>query len=251
MKKLLLLCFVAALLLVGCGEKESPGLKLDPPDWARSETSRYQVLLAGEPSGEHVLQLDRTVFGSVKVLQLVAQTRVTIPGAETTDSTWLVMHQDNLRPIRSVRSIVSGMGNLGADVLYSKSQARVIALTTDGEQTADVPISPFDFDNEQITTLLRALPLKLNVITGFNSLVGIGGAVIPVEAVLLDTQTITVPAGEFECNHIQVTIAGQNLGLWYEIGGTRRMIRYAVAASELVMELLAPVTPEPEPEPTG
>lgn len=246
MKKLLLLCFVVTLLLVGCGEKETPGLKLNPPDWARNETSRYEVLLAGEPSGEHVLQLDRTVFEGVEVLQLVARTRVTIPGAETTDSTWLVMHRDNLRPIRSVRSIVSGMGNLNADVLYSKDQARVMAMTTDGEQTADVPISPFDFDNEQITTLLRALPLKLNVITGFNSLVGIGGAVIPVEAVLLDTQTITVPAGEFKCNHIQVTIAGQNLELWYETDGTRRMIRYAVAASELVMELLPSTTSEPE-----
>ena len=71
----------------------------------------------------------------------------------------------------------------------------------------------------------------------FHIVVGFAGARIPASATLTGTETITVPAGTFECRRVRFAVAGQDVDIWYETAGLRRMVRYTAPVADLVMEL--------------
>ncbi|MEO0076373.1 MAG: DUF3108 domain-containing protein, partial [candidate division WOR-3 bacterium] len=121
---------------------------------------------------------------------------------------------------------------------YTKSNASIKMSTPMGEKSLDLPITANHYDNDEVTTLLRAVDLKQNEEQEINVVSGLAGSVIPIKIKALGTEKLTVPAGEFECNKYQLNLVGRQLNLWYEKTDARRMIKYLDVASNMAMELL-------------
>ncbi len=249
MKKALAVVFGTALLAAFCTKEQAPGLKLSPPEWTDNEVTHYQVLVQGEPSGFHTLTLNLGKSDGIETIELTALTEVTAPtGEKTRDSSWLRMRRDNLRPICSMRALVAGAQTLGSEITYTKDKASIKAMTPMGDKSLDIPVGPTDFDNDQVTTLLRAVVLKPDEEMELKVVVGLGGTTVPVKVKTLGTDKVTVPAGEFECNKLQMSLAGQTLNIWYETAGQKRMVKYEAAGAALMMELMPEPTETAEQE---
>ncbi|MFO7639540.1 MAG: DUF3108 domain-containing protein [bacterium] len=237
-----LLPVVLLLALAGCPTPEVPaGLSLDQPDWAESEISQYSVVVDEDTVGQHIVQLHRVEFESVPALNLVIETLSGDEGTVSHDSAWVMLRLADLRPIRSSRSISNPEFTASIEVSYSRDSARVSALTPAGPESGAIPLEPLDYDNDQVTQLVRALPLEPDTALTFGVVIGIIGDKTPAELRLVGTETVTVPAGTFDCRRVQLTIAGQQVDIWYETEGLRRMVRYAAPVADLVMELTASV----------
>lgn len=233
MKKVLILL---SIVLVGvfCAKKDTRAIKLTPLKWADNEINKYQVIIAGQPSGSYRLSIK---LGQ-QTIELTSLTEVKFQGAETRDSTVMVLRQDNLRPVSSSKKLITRGTILNADITYSKDKASIKAITPMGEKSVDIPITINHFDNDEVTTLFRALEIKLNEEKELSVVTGLGGTSIPVKIKALAVEKITVPAGEFECNKYQMSLAGRLIDVWYEKTGMKRMVKYYDSQSNMAMELL-------------
>ncbi|MFO7676170.1 MAG: DUF3108 domain-containing protein [bacterium] len=235
---------VALLLVVfaGCPKPAAPAeLALDPPAWAGTEINQYLLIVGDDTVGSHITQLRRVDYEDQPALNLVVETMASAGGADSHDSAWSMLRLDDLRPLRSVRNVANADIRAGADLTYDKDSVRALALTPQGPRGISIALEPRDYDNDQITTLLRALPLAADTPAAFNVVIGIGGAKVAAEASLVGTETVTVPLGTFECRRVRLALAGQSVDIWYETSGIRRMVRYAAPAADLALELAASI----------
>jgi hypothetical protein len=247
MKNFVLACLLLLLIAPAC-RKAEPGLKLAPPAWL-PETLHYRVSLAGQPSGTSVQVVNPTTADATPMLELSQLTVVGDEQGSTRDSSWLLVRQAGLRPVHAFRTVQTGDDVLWSEVTYTDKLAGVQAMTPMGQKAIDLEIGPTDFDNDQLTTLLRALEVGADKDVDLGLVVGLVGSDIPVTVSLMGTETVMVPAGAIEARRLQLGIAGQVVDLWFETAGRKRMVRYEAPGSELVMELTPAPVPGETPDP--
>lgn len=236
----ILLPAVLILALAGC-PKTGVEPRLDPPDWAKTEISQYRIVTAGDTVGDHIIQLHRVEHDGGPALSITSETMAGAAGQETHDSAWVLVWLPDLRPIHSARRISNPEMDMAFELVYGHEQVRTTALSPSGPKDLVLPVGPLDFDNEQVTTLIRALPLAPGEPFEFNVIIGAVGMKVPAELALVGIESVEVPVGAFECRRVRLTIAGQNVDIWYELAGPRRLVRYEAPVAELVMELVASV----------
>jgi len=232
---------IAVLLAVAGCPKPAAGPELDPPEWAATEITQLRVIAGGDTVGDHIIQLHRVEHDGVPALNIITETMAGTADHITHDSAWVLVRLPNLRPVHSARRISNPEMDMTFELVYGREQVRVTALGPDGPEGLDLPFGPLDFDNEQVTTLIRALPLEPDEPFGFNIIIGAVGMKVPAELELIGNETVEVPVGTFECRRVRLTIAGQSVDIWYELDGLRRLVRYEAPVAELVMELVASV----------
>ena len=238
MKKTLFVIFSLILLGVFCAKQEAPGIRLSPPKWTDNEVNQYQVLVGGQPSGSYIMSIRLSQIGADSTIELSALTYIKVASGETRDSSWMVLRRDNLRPIKSVKVLNTHGVTLSSEVTYSRDKAAIKAKIPSGEKSVDIPIGINHFDNDEITTLLRALELKPDEEKELNTVTGLGGTSIPVKIKITGEEKLTVPAGEFECNKYQMTLAGRAIEVFYEKTGMKRMVKYHDTVANMIMELV-------------
>lgn len=242
MKYFVLASLLVLLIAPACRKPAEPGLKLAPPAW-QPETLRYEVTIEGEPAGTSVHVITPAEAESGPVLELSQFTTVTTEDGENRDSTWMLMRQADLKPVHAFRQIQNPDGVLWSEVTYGDTLANVQAMTPMGAREIELPTTDRDFDNDQLTTLLRALDVAPGDSVELSLVVGLIGAQIPVLVSAAGPETVVIRAGSFEARRYELTVADQAVDLWYETGGRRRMLRYHVPGSDLSLELL----PAPDP----
>ncbi|MBN2538000.1 DUF3108 domain-containing protein [candidate division WOR-3 bacterium] len=247
MKYFVFACLLLLLISPACRKAET-GLRLSPPDW-QPETLRYVVLSEGEPVGSAIQYISPTTTESGAMLEFTQVTATGTGDEQARDSSWLLFRADNLRPVHSFRTVTSGDNALWSEVSYSNDQAAIQAMTPMGARAIDLDITPTDFDNDQLTTLLRALEVGPQDSIKLGVVVGLVGSDIDVTVNRVGLETVTVPAGSFETRRLQLDIAGQVVDLWYETGGRRRLVRYEAPGGVMVMELAPAPAPEEAPAP--
>jgi len=243
-----LLCSVS-LLACFCGKGE-PALKLETLEW-NEETSHYVVTVEGEVAGTSFTTIVPRTHEDRPILEIASMTEVGSESGSTRDSSWLVVRREDLKPVHAFRTVATEGGNLWSETSYSDEEAAVQAMTPVGAKSIELPLEKRTFDNDEVTTLLRALQLDEEEDVEMEVVVGLAGAVIPVSLTLMGNEVITVPAGVFETRRIQMGIAGQFVDLWYEQAGRRRLVRYEAPGSQLVMELTETPVPNPSGEPSN
>jgi hypothetical protein len=237
MKGTYLLIFALALITTFCAKKkEAPSVKLSQPKW--SEVSKYQIVVDTTPSGTYVLTNKSSQLGKEAIIELVAITMVKNINGESRDSSVLILHKDNLKPIKSSKTISSRGAVLSSDITYSDNKATIKAKLPSGEKSITIPIGPNSFDNDEITTLLSAIDLKAGEEKELSVVVGFSGTSIPVKIKSIGEEKIKVPAGEFDCNKYEMTLVGRTITIWYEKAEPKRMIKYSDIQSNMAMVLL-------------
>lgn len=237
MKKALFLFFGLIIIVTSCTKKEGLGLRLSAPPWVDNEVNKYHIMIAGMPIGSYVLTIKLGRLGADETIEVTALSCVTGSGGETRDSSWMVLRRDDLKPIRCTKTLVTQGTMLKSEISYTKDKASIKATLPMGEKSLDIPIGVTHFDNEQVTTLLRAIDLGPAEEKELNIVVGLGGTSVPVKIKAMGEEKITVPAGEIACNKFQMTVAGRPIDVWYEKTGMKRMVRYSDANANMVMEL--------------
>jgi hypothetical protein len=237
MKKTLLLTLALALTTTFCAKKkEAPSIKLSQPKW--SEVNKYQIVMDTMQVGTYVLINKASQLGNEPTIEITAITKVKSINGESSDSSTIILHKDNLKPIKSSKTILSRGKTITSEVTYGKNNASIKANLSDGNKSITIPIEPSSIDNDEITTLLSAVDLKAGEEKDLNLVIGLSGTSVPLKIKGLGEEKIKVPAGEFDCNKYEMDVVSRTVVLWYEKTEARRMVKYSDEQDKMVMELM-------------
>lgn len=236
MKSVIIIGLALMLVVVSCPKKELPALKLSPQAW--NETNSYRILTDTMVNGKYQLIYNPIAAQGESKIELYSLTEIMQGNAISRDSTHLVVRVDNLRPLASDKTIFTGGAKVSSLTIYEKTKARIKAILPQGEKTADIPINANTYDNDQVTTILRAIELNPGEEKEISVVIGFSGTSVPLKIKLLGEEKATVPAGEFDCLKYTLTVVGRMIDVWYEKAGTRRMIKYFDSQASMTMELM-------------
>ena len=237
MKKVLLVILGLIIMFLSCAKKkEAPSIKLSQPKW--SMINKYQIVVDTTQSGTYFLTNKTSPLGNDTIIELTAVTLVKSINGESRDSSSLILHKDNLKPIKSLKIITSRGATLSSEIAYTDNKAIIKAKLPSGEKSITIPIGPNSFDNDEITTVIGALDIKAGEEKELSVVVGLSGTSIPVKIKSIGEEKIKVPAGEFDCNKYEMTLVGRAINVWYEKAETKRMIKYLDTQSNMAMILI-------------
>ncbi len=236
MKRIIVIGLALMLIILSCPKKETPALRLSPQKW--NETNTYQILTDTTVSGKYQLIYRTFEEAGEEKIELYSLTEIMQGNAVSTDSTRLVIKADDLRPLLSDKVIFTSGTSLSSVTIYGKNKAEVKAKLPQGEKSADIPININTYDNDQVTTILRAIELKPDEEKEINVVIGFSGTTVPVKIKSSGEEKIIVSAGEFDCHKYTITVVGRMIDVWYEKADAKRMVKYFDAQANMTMELM-------------
>ena len=244
----LVLCPLSFVLLlaIGCGYKTL--IPLSVPKLPDDETNRYVITIEGDTAGSHVSTLRRRTRHKRAMIEFTAVTHVDVPGKQSHDSTWIMVHAHDFQPVEAFRQVTKPDGTGGSLVSYQDGKALVQSGTPLGRRDAELDLGPDVTDNDLLTALLRAVTIPVGTELQVKLVVAMAATLADATITRLEDETVTVPAGTFDCRRFEVSVAGVSLIIWYEDQGARRMVRYEAPSAGLVMKLL-PETELPVEQP--
>jgi hypothetical protein len=183
-------------------EPAEPELLLDPAPWEDGELLRYTL---SAPShgvvGDMTFSMTATRAGGKAAWRI--ENRFLAPGGEVSKLSWVEAEAETLRPIRAFLRH-SQLGT--ASIEYVEHERRMM-VNRPGEEP-----EPFEhridgevFENEQAHQIVRRLPLRV----GFeHALVFAGrpGAVATAYIRVQGRESVTVPAGTFDCFRLTISL---------------------------------------------
>lgn len=207
-----------------------PGLKLLPAPWADGETTHYRIELGGGLEigtiiySAHLAELDGQKIWRFRSRTLAANRQV----ASRVDARF-----DDLRPISSVWNIS------GVSITTCQYQPDKILLTTKAagkESTRTIDVKRPVYDNEEGVFVFRCLPLKVEGLfeVSIPIFASIGAGMIDVNLKALGRETVTVPAGKFQCEKISL-LPPISQTFWFAADEQRRIVK--IEANSVLMPL--------------
>ncbi len=229
------ICIVLSVLIIilNCGKKEVPSINLSACNW--NEINQYRLMINNAIVGSYKL-----IYKSISepVIEIQAVTEIKQAASISQDSVVLLLRPNNLKPISSSKTLSTSGTIIKSEIKYHNKKASIKARLPQGEKSIDIPININTYDNDQVTTILRAIELNPNDEREINVVIGLSGTTVPLKIKLVGEDKIKVPAGEFDCNKYNLSVVGRNIDIWYEKALTKRMVKYADAQANMIMELL-------------
>jgi len=109
-----------------------------------------------------------------------------------------------------------------ADATFTPGQ---VVLRLSGQSEAKtIELNSLCYDNEQVIQLMRRLPWATNFSTTLQVFTGLGGGnIIPINASVAKLETVSVPAGTFECFKVTLNLVNQTF--WYSTDAHRYLVK--------------------------
>jgi hypothetical protein len=155
----------------------------------------------------------------------------TVPGNKPQiESTVVTVTREDLTPQTALFVPAANESLFWVAADYRNRVARIITRTRSGTIENQLPIGAMSFDIYQLPLLCRSvqilqdLPLHILLIIPFTS--PPGGMSVMAEIAIAGIDTITVPAGTFECQKVIVNLPGFAEEYWIERYGARQLIKY-------------------------
>jgi len=203
----------------------------------------YRVLVQGRPTGQSAVAIERGTEGGRQVLRLTASTTIG-PSVQMNDS--LLMDAAGLAPIRIRQNWTAG-GQPGSVTLdydggHVKGHVHVpqhAGVRDAGVRDADVDttVAAGTFDALQMTRVLPALPLAIRGRWTLSAYVGAEGVVRTLVVLVAGSETVTVPAGTFDCWKVEMSGGQMPMDFYVTKAAPFLLVRYAQVGSPLVSEL--------------
>jgi len=106
---------------------------------------------------------------------------------------------------------------------FSAGRAEVTATGEDNVKTTE--LDGVCYDNDEIAQLIRRLPLAPGYQTTLRVFTGLDGArIVPIELTVAARETVTVPAGTYECFKIEMGVVSQTF--WYSADPNRYLVKF-------------------------
>ncbi len=237
----------ALLLLAGvfCGRTSTARtVRVQIPPIPDGELSRYVISVGGQPIGQMAMLVSREVFRERQALRIELVSRTASGSIETTDSSIVFVTADSLRPLSSFRFVRVGPALTTTAVNYTREAAAVATYAAGQEIQRLLPFDAATFDSDMLIMLGRSIQLSRDntvTIKAVNPLgPPSGGALFEGTVGLVGEETVTVPAGTFDCRKVLMNLGQFIIVTWYEKTGAQRLVRYETPRGEVsqVMELL-------------
>jgi len=242
-RRFILPALVAAALLTGCGKTTvGRGRIIVMPPIPNGEVSQYVMLANGEQNGVFLMAAFRDSFKDQAAWRLELTARTVNGGIPSVDSSIVFVSRDSLFPLTSFRFLKTGNAMVATAANYLADGVAVSTWSAQNEQQRLLPRSTESFDADQLTFLCRALrppqdrPVFINVVSPMGP--PEGGIVFEGKIGPASDQSVTVPAGTFDCSRTVLNVGPHVIMLWYEKTGSRRLVRYEQMGSGMVMELV-------------
>ncbi len=211
--------FPNAKELVAQARKHLPSdLKLLPAPWKIGE--RMQLVMSlptGLNIGTMIYMVDDAEREGKPITHCSTRGLVTINNASS--YSWVLCETENFKPYESSwKHTLLGE----ATAKYSDTSATISVVGKKDPFTLD--FTPPAFDNEQACELFRRLPLEVGFKSTITIITSLGGTVLPLGVEVTQKETLTVPAGTFECYELALNI-GQTF--WISTDEHRYVVRFA------------------------
>jgi hypothetical protein len=239
-----------ALLSLGTSPAAAQGQAAEPmasapfaADRLASGALAYRVLVQGRPMGQSAVSIERMTEGGRPALRLTASTIIG-SSVQFTDS--ILMDAAALAPIRIRQNWTSGgqQGSVALDYdgMHVKGHVHVpqhAGVRDTGVRDADVDttLAPGTFDALQMTRVLPALPLASRGRWTVRAYTGGDGVVRTLTVSVSGGESVTVPAGTFDCWKVQLSGGQMPTDLYITKAAPYLLVRYAQVGSPLVTEL--------------
>ncbi len=130
---------------------------------------------------------------------------------------------------------------------YTPTEVHLSGTGRDENTDNAVEFDELMFDNEQAVYLIRRLPLEVGYKTTLPVFVTFTGKRLEVPLEVLEKQTVTVPAGEFECYKVDLVVESvMHQTMWFSADANRYLVK--INAGGLNGELVS-VTEKMQGEP--
>ena len=265
---------LVVLVLCACVEPTPDAVELTVPVWRDGETSVYHITRNDSVLYESrvVLRFDEEMLEgtghstspaagrgageSVATATVIVTTTVTPVEARLFfhDSSTVVMRRDSLTPLRSYRSLETNISVFDIEVRYGEREVEVNRQSIDGREARTFKRERLTFDNEQVQTLVRAVPLASGTRFRFHRVVPMDLRVVPTDLMVLGTKQVTTEFGNIICREVVLITPAKELKLWYEIAEPHRFIGMRDPGNGTEMLLVRYTTTRPDdaaPEPFG
>ena len=228
--------FYVVLIALACRTAPPPGVAA--LDWPATEKCVYSLAVDSAPVGVYSVAIRSLDTLGHAALEIASLTVLQTPAGLASDSAVVLARRAGLAPLRSRRTVSAPSGTARASVTWAGGRAAMLVEKPEETLSVSLRVDRRTFDNDQLTTLLRVLDVPPETTVALQALSGMATIAIPVRVQSLPDERAVVPAGDFLCRRLRMTVLGRDIDLWYEPAGTRRMVRYLDSSARLVMELL-------------
>jgi len=243
-----LLPILLPLLVLSCGRTGQTVIGRDyrivVPALPDGELLSYRILATGQPVGTMILLTRRVQFLETPVFEVTNVTRTLAGKVERCDSAVVFLSRDSLTPIASFRFSWVGNAFTTTSARYQPGSVGVATYIEQQQQQIQrpLPFGPGYYDVDELLTLGRALQIAPQKVVELAIVIPmstpLGGAVTKARFTPGIDQTVTVPAGTFDCTKLNIEMAEAGAELWYEKTGTHRLVKYQTSDTVLSMELI-------------
>ena len=194
-------------------------LKLLAAPWQFGERMQLNMTLpTGLPIGTMTYMVDAAKHDGHDVTRCSTRGMVTINNTSTYSE--VLCETDSFQPIESLWKHTL-LGEARAE--YGETSVKIDVAGKDKPFT--IAFEPPVFDNEECVELFRRLPLAVDYKTTLTVITSLGGSQIKIPISVPATESITVPAGTFECYKVELGLVNQKF--WISNDEHRYVVRFA------------------------
>lgn len=231
----MLLGSALALLAASCGGQSERTLTkvFVAPPWTEDESAEYRLLAErDEEYGKCILEVEVEAEPGRTRLNLLCDDE---PGPHRDDGTVLV-DSETLEPISSSRVRVDTEENDRFSVnseynppdevrFESNDNGTVRSTTRELPEPTDESPDPGYYDDVSLLWLVRGIDLREGYEASFQNIAANTGQTFPVDLVVEEQETVTVPAGEFVTWKVRISTASVVQFAWVDVEAPHRLIK--------------------------
>ncbi len=222
--------------LVAEARDHMPGrLVIGPVAWEDGEVMRLGISLpTGMKIGTFIWSVNQAQADAGEdVWRMKTRRYIAINGSQGVSS--VDANKEDFRPLTS-RFMHTILGETNAN--YSPKQVEIISIAKGEDTTNAIDLEVPVYDNEQAVYLIRRLPLEVGYKTTLPIMATFGSQRLDIPITVLEKETLTVPAGEFECYKVDLLIKNvMHQTMWFSADEKKVLVK--LNAEGIVGELIA------------
>ena len=210
-----MVCLIGMFILACGGDSPPTSDVFGRAPWPASESLDYDVKTdKGELLGREVLSVE-TSGGETVLTQIFT-------AAERRDQSSVRVQSADLKPIASLREIVTPNDDERIEVVYTEAGAQI----KQGERQTGLSVPEHSYDNDTSLFLWRTLPFAEGYEAAYNTIITNFRSRQTVVLRVTGRETVRVPAGEFQAWRLEVRTSNASQVAWFADTAARTLVKY-------------------------
>jgi hypothetical protein len=227
-------CIVSIAALVGaCGVAPTStpapsALGFGPVPWQNGATASYEWL---DQSGAQIGTSEFEFSLNTGVWTITEKDAIS--GLDQTSE--MQIDAATLAPLGETKTIHTANSDVQLTTQYQNGKLSIQAVVNGQSKTAslDVPANPVD--NDQLLMTLRALAFAQGTTASYMVIVAQNALKVDTTVTVQGQETVTVPAGDFECWRVEIAAGQTKQAAWYQVAAPNMLVQYDNGTTRMVL----------------